>query len=196
LRPRYRPAVSHRIPRIARFLALALTVSFAGGVVDGSGPTWEYGPGSYLVSADNRSIDQLALQAASWEGEHLPPGSQVYTDRVNGLLAQTYGELAPMSRQSNGLQQGTLSQLLLAPPSQFDEQIACIGGIKYLIADQRLATSLPHLGIYIVSGEYLSGTRTAPPPVSAFTAFNDTPGAALIFDNGAIRIYDLKGLSC
>jgi hypothetical protein len=191
----YRPT-SRRMPRIAGLLALALTVSFAGGVVDGSGPTWEYGPGGYLVSADNRSIDPLAMQAASWESEHLPAGSGVYTDRVNGLLAQTYGGLAPMSRTSNGIQQGTLSQLLLTPPSIYDQQIACIGKVQYLIADQRLARSLPHVGVYIVSGEYLYGTRTAPPPASAFTRFDGTPGAARIFDNGAIRIYDLKGLPC
>ena len=193
---RYRPAVGRRIPRIVGLLVLALTVSFAGGVVDGSGPVWEYGPGPYLVSADNRSVDPLAMQAATWEGQHLPEGSNVYTDRVNGLLAQTYGELAPIARNSNGLQQGAISQLLLAPATVYDQELACIAGVQYLIADQRLHSSLPHVGVYIVSGEYLDGTRTAPPPISAFTAFDTTPGAARIFDNGAIRIYDLKGLPC
>jgi hypothetical protein len=171
-------------------------VGFTGGVVDGSGPVWEYGPGPYLVSADNRSIDPLAMQAATWESLHMPEGSRVYTDRVNGLLAQTYGEVAPIARESNGLQQGALSQLLLAPASVYDEQLACIGQVQYVIADQRLSTSLPHVGVYIVSGEYLDGTRTAPPPANAFTAFDSTQGAARIFDNGAIRIYDLKGLPC
>jgi hypothetical protein len=193
---RYRPVAGRRIPRLVGLLILVLTVSFAGGVVDGSGPTWEYGPGPYLVSADNRSVDQLALQAATWESLHLAEGSHVYTDRVNGLLAQTYGELAPMDRGSNGLQPGSLSELLLAPASIYDEQLACVGGVKYLIADQRLDSSLPHVGVYIVNGEYLDGIRTAPPPANAFTAFDSTPGAARIFDNGAIRIYDLKGLPC
>ena len=195
LRQSYRPA-NARVPRIAGFLGFALTVSFAGGVVDGSGPTWEYGPGPYLVSADNRSVDPLAMQAVAWESVHMPTGSRVYTDRVNGLLAQTYGKLAPLAGTTNGVKEGSLSQLLLAPPSGFDQQIACVAGVQYLIADQRLATSLPHIGVYIVNGEYLNGARTAPPPASALVAFDETPGAARVFDNGAIRIYDLKGLPC
>lgn len=193
---RYRPAVRFRLPRRYWVLALVAALGFLGGVVDGTGPDWSYGPGSYLVSADNRSVDQLALQAAYWEGQHLPAGSHVYTDRVNALLAQTYGGVVPVTPQISGVQEGIMSYLLLAPASAFDEQIACLSGVQYLIADQRLATSLPHVGIYIDNGEYLQGTRTAPPSASDLTKFDQVPGAQRIFDNGAIRIYDLKGLSC
>ncbi len=196
LRRRYRPAVRFRMRRRVWLLALAAALGFAGGVVDGSGPDWGYGPGSYLVSADNRSVDQLALQAAYWEGQHLPAGSRVYTDRVNGLLAQTYGGVAPLTPQTSGVPQGILSYLLLAPASTFDPEIACLGGVQYLIADQRLSTGLPHVGIYIDNGEYLQSTRTAPPAASDLTKFDQVPGAQRIFDNGAIRIYNLKGLAC
>lgn len=193
---RYKPAGRFRMPRISWLSILALTLCFAGGVVDGSGPNWAYGPGVYLVSADNRSIDQLSLQAAYWEGQHLPAGSRVFSDRENAALAQTYGGLDPLTSLNNGIREGVVSLLLLAPSPVYDTEIACGNGVQFLIADQRLSTSLPHLGIYIDSGEYLAGSRTAPPPASALVAFDGTPGAERIFDNGAIRIYNLEGLAC
>jgi hypothetical protein len=193
---RYRPSGQFRMPRIGWLLILALTICFAGDVVDGSGPNWAYGPGVYLVSADNRSVDQLALQAAYWEGQHLPAGSHVFSDRENAALAQTYGGVDPLTSLSNGIREGVVSLLLLSPSTIYDTQIACDSGVQFLIADQRLSTSLPHLGIYIDSGEYLLGSRTAPPPTSALVKFDGTPGAERIFDNGAIRIYNLEGLAC
>jgi hypothetical protein len=149
-----------------------------------------------MVSADNRSIDQLSLQASYWEGQHLPAGSRIFSDRENAALAQTYGDLDPLTSLSNGIQVGVVSQLLLAPRSAYDTEIACDSGVQYLIADQRLSTELPHLGIYIDSGEYLSDTRTAPPAAGDLVKFDNVTGAERIFDNGAVRIYNLKGLAC
>jgi hypothetical protein len=200
----FRDMPFHRHAKAGRFtvarhtwlLVLGLTICFAGGTVIGSGPDWLYGPGRYLVSADNRSVDQLALQAAYWEGQNLPPGSRVYTDRVNGLLAGVYGDQRALTALENGIDQGTVSTLLLRSSSPGDVSVACRAHVEFLIADQRLATSLPHVGIYIDNGEYLYGFRTAPPASSALTKFDQVPGAERIFDNGAIRIYDLRGLSC
>jgi hypothetical protein len=136
------------------------------------------------------------LQAAYWEGQHLPAGSRIFSDRENAALAQTYGGLDPLTALNDGIRVGVVSLLLLSPSPVYDTEIACDSGVQFLIADQRLSTSLPHLGIYIDSGEYLAGNRTAPPPASALVAFDDIPGAERIFDNGAIRIYNLEGLAC
>jgi len=200
----FRDMPFHRHAKAGRFtvarqtwlLVLGLTICFAGGTVIGSGPDWHYAPGRYLVSADNRSVDQLALQAAYWEGQNLPPGSIVYTDRINGLLAAVYGSQHVLTALKDGFHQGSVSPLLLRKPTPADVSIACRARVEFLIADQRLATSLPHVGLYIDNGEYLSGFRTSPPPMSALRKFDEVPGAERIFDNGAIRIYDLRGLSC
>jgi hypothetical protein len=192
---RHARASRFTIPRRAWLLVSGLTVCFVGGAVL-SGPDWIYGPGAYLVTADNRSVDQLALQAAYWEGQNLPPDSRVFSDRVNGLLAAVYGNEHVLTALGNRIDEGSESTLLLRPPTQADIALACLTRVQFLIADVRLATSLPHLGIYIDNGEYLYGLRKAPPPVSALTKFDTAPGARRIFDNGAIRIYDLRGLPC
>jgi hypothetical protein len=185
-----------KIARDTRLLILGLTICFVGGTIIGSGPDWLHGPGPYLVSAENRSVDQLALQAAYWEGQNLPQDSRLYTDRVNGLLAAVYGNQHVLTSLANKINTRSTSTLLLAPPSLRDVSTACRARVQYLIADRRLASSLPHVGIYIDGGEYPSDTRTQPPPLSALTKFDSVTGVQRIFDNGAIRIYDLRGLPC
>jgi hypothetical protein len=193
----------HRHARTSRFtvarrpwvIIAGLTVCFVGGTVL-SGPDWIYGPGRYLVSADNRSVDQLALQAANWEGRYLTPDQRTYSDRVNGSLASVYGNENVLTPLANHIQEGSVSNLLLSPDRVPDQALACSIRLRYLIADQRLATSLPHLGIYVDNGEFQYGQRTSPPTPSTLTKFDDARDAQRLFDNGAIRVYDLKDMPC
>jgi hypothetical protein len=51
--------------------------------------------------------------------------------------------------------------------------------------------------VYIEQGEYGTigtQTRTEPPPLSAFTKFDGVDGSDRIYDNGAIAVYDVRGL--
>lgn len=200
----FRDVPFHRHARTGRFtvarrtwlLVVGLTICFVGGAVIGSGPDWMHGPGPYLVSADNRSVDRLALQASQWEGRNLPPGSRVFADRVNGLLAAVYGDQNVLTSLGDGVSTASLSTLLLAPPIPADIYNACQANVQYLIADRRLTWSLPHVGVYIDRGEYPSGIRTVPPALSDLTKFDRISGAQRIFDNGAITIYNLRGLLC
>lgn len=198
---RFLTGVRHRRRRLSpqwttAALSTALSVCLVGNTIIGAGPNWVYGPGPYLIEADSRSIDDLALNAAYWEGVNLPAESRAFSDRDNALLAQTYGHLRVLTALSSGIQEGPLSTLLLAGPSASDVSVACKYDVQYLIADRRLSTGLPEFGAYIDNGEYLLGTRTAPPPANALTKFDSVTGAERIYDNGAIRIYDLKGLAC
>lgn len=176
-------------------LVLGLTFCFVGGGIIGQAD-WSYVPGNYMVSADNRSIDQLALAAGSWEAANIKPGSRVVADRDNGLVAQSYGGLHLVTPAADGVDEGSISNLLLRYFSPTDVYVACTDRVQYLIADVRLSTSLPEVGIYVDQGEYLSATRTAPPSAAYLTKFDQVPGAERVYDNGAIRIYNLEGLSC
>jgi hypothetical protein len=183
-------------PRYTWVLIVGLTICFVGGTVIGSGPDWLHGPGPYMVGGENRSVDRLALQAAYWEAQNLPPDSRVYTDRINGLLAADYGNQHVLTSLADGINTRSMSTLLLAPPMSTDVSFACKADVEFLIADKRLSWSLPHVGFYIDGGEYPYSNRTRPPPSSALTKFDQIQGAERIFDNGAIRIYDLRGLPC
>jgi hypothetical protein len=184
---------NRRRPTLA--LVLSLTFCFVGGAIIGDAD-WSYVPGNYMVSADNRSIDQLALAAGAWEAANIEPGSRVVSDRDNSLVAQSYGGLHVITPAVDGVDEGSISNLLLRHPAPSDIDTVCTDNVQYLISDVRLATSLPEVGVYMDQGEYLDGTRTAPPTVAELTKFDQVPGAERIYDNGAIRIYDLEGLSC
>lgn len=184
---------SRRRPTFA--LVVGLTICFVGGGIIG-GADWSYVPGSYMVIADNRSIDQLSLAAGYWEAANIKPGSRVVTDRDNGLVAQSYGGLHQITGAADGVDVASMSTLLLRHPSVTDVSTVCADRVQYLISDVRLSTGLPEMGVYIDAGEYLDGTRSAPPSVADLTKFDQVPGAERIYDNGAIRIYDLEGVSC
>ena len=176
-------------------LVLGLTFCFVGGGIIGDSD-WAYTPGSYMVIADNRSIDQLALAAGSWEAANIKQGSRVVSDRDNDLVSQAYAGLDVVTAEADHVDGGAVSNLLLRYLAPSDIDTICADHVQYLISDVRLSTSLPELGIYIDQGEYLDGTRTAPPAVADLTKFDQVPGAERIYDNGAIRIYNLKGLTC
>jgi hypothetical protein len=176
-------------------LVLGLTFCFVGGGIIGDSD-WAYTPGSYMVIADNRSIDQLALAAGSWEAANIKQGSRVVSDRDNDLVSQAYAGLHVVTAEADHVDGGAVSNLLLRYLAPSDIDTICADHVQYLISDVRLSTSLPELGIYIDQGEYLDGTRTAPPAVADLTKFDQVPGAERIYDNGAIRIYNLKGLTC
>lgn len=182
-----------RRPTLA--LVLCLTFCFVGGGIIGASD-WSYTPGKYMVSADERSIDQLALAAGSWEASNIKPGSRFVGDRDNSLVAQFNGGMHSVTPAADGVDEGSISNLLLRHLAPSDINTVCADHIQYLIADVRLSTALPELGVYLDQGEYLDGTRTAPPSVADLTKFDEVPGAERIYDNGAIRIFNLEGISC
>jgi hypothetical protein len=176
-------------------LVLGLTFCFVGGAIIGASD-FSYTPGKYIVSSDERSIDQLALAAGSWEGANIKPDSRFVGDRDNSLVAQLDGGLHAVTPAADKVDEGSISNLLLRHPAPSDISTVCADRIQYLIADIRLSTALPELGVYMDQGEYLDGIRIAPPSAADLTKFDQVPGAERIYDNGAIRIFDLRGLSC
>jgi len=184
---------SRRRPMLA--LVLGLTFCFVGGGILGAAD-WETGPGNYMVSADNRSIDQLALAAGFWEAANIKPHSRAVSDRNNSLIAQSYGGLDVVTPAADGVDEGAISNLLLRHLASSDISTVCTDHVQFLIADARLSTALPEVGVYVDQGEYLDGTRTAPPTVADLTKFDQVAGAERIYDDGAIRIFNLEGLPC
>jgi hypothetical protein len=169
-------------------------VLFVGGTIVGAGPSWLRAPGKYLVSSDNRSVDVLALAASNWLGDRMAPGNRLYSDRTNELLASTLGHQHSLTALADGIDNGSLSRLLLGPPSPSDIGFANAAKLQLLLVDRRLANDLPHVGVYTDNGEYGGDNRTKPPPESAVTKFDHVAGADRIYDNGALSLYDVRGI--
>jgi O-antigen/teichoic acid export membrane protein len=185
------------IGRVVRWhLALAFTLAasviFLGDVVLGSGPTAGQLPGPYLISADARSVDADNIAAADWLATGIPAGSNVYADRVSGLLAAADGGQTTVRHVSTGID---ASRLLLDPEYTPDDlDLIRRAQLDFLIVDTRLSNGLPHQQVYIETGEFGGDGRTVPVPAAALNKFSSVPGVRRIYDNGSLVIYDLRGL--
>ena len=180
-----------RLRSLLAFTAAAL-VLFLGDIVLGSGPTAGQLPGPYEISADARSVDAANTAAASWLVTGVPADSVVYGDRTSGLLAAAIGGDSTVLHVSTGID----ASRLLLDPDFTDKDVALIkqAHLAYLIVDTRLSTGLPHQQYYIESGEFGGNDRTGPVPAAALTKFATVPGVQRVYDNGALVIYDVRGL--
>jgi hypothetical protein len=167
------------------------TVIFMGGIIAGW-PPWARLPGSYLVSADSRSIEPQGIAAAQWAGEHLDPTARIAADRTNTLLLATYGHLNPVTHQNDNLY---LAQLFLLPEvTSYVQQLAAQVHLRYALVDTRLSTQLPRVGVYFEAGEPNSNDYDEPASLEALTKFDRMPSVSRLFDSGDIRIYDVSRL--
>ena len=66
--------------------------------------------------------------------------------------------------------------------------------IDYIVVDRRLTHETPSGGFYFESTEPHANSYEAPLPVASLRKLNHVRGLSRIFDNGAIAIYDTRGL--
>ena len=176
-------------PAVVKALIGATSVVFLGGILLGSSPDYQRLPGSYLVSAENRSQDPETLAAVEWAAAHLQAGSTVVADRVPADLLAGQARMWPLSQPQNGF---APSQLYFSA-SWGPQQTAIVKGlhIDYLYVDVRLADSLPYIGYYIYNGETTTPKRIT---VADVAKFAHVPGLKTVYHHGPVTIYDTSGL--
>ncbi len=176
---------------LAAMLSATATVVFLGGVVLGELPASRQ-PGPFVVGADARSITPQGLNAAEFAAEHLPPGSRVISDRSNGMLLASYGDLDLVLGRTGDL---PVPRVLFSERWDRGDRIVIRDQeVDYILVDRRLVRAAPAIGFYVESDEPQAFTREEPISRRAIRKFGDVPGLAPIFDNGPIVIYDTSGL--
>ena len=170
-------------------LAICAGIIFMGGVAVGWKPL---PPGPYLVAASTRSVDSQSISAAQWTRNGLGPNHRIASDRINGLLMVSYGQQYQVTLSEDWIE---APSVFFAPTIGLEEQnILGEGRIEYLVVDQRLSTALPFLGFYFEQSEPNAFQHKTPIELAALIKFDDMPGVSRIFDNGNIRIYDVRAL--
>ncbi|HEX3173620.1 MAG TPA: hypothetical protein VHQ43_05320 [Solirubrobacterales bacterium] len=192
--------VSIRVPadtvaaRGGVFLAAlaAVVVLFVGGVTV-FWPPYSRLPGPYLAGTDLRAVSQQGIAAAHWMRSRLGAGHEVLTDRTNGQVAGAYGEQDPVG--------GSVHDLSISLPmtsSTLNRRgLRVLRGkrVEYLIVDARLSDSVPIRGWYFSSSELYAKPYDEPIPLRKLLKFGGYEGVDLIYDDGAIRIYDVRELT-
>ncbi|WP_420135229.1 hypothetical protein [Rhodopseudomonas sp.] len=175
-------------PRGWRLFAppLALSVIVLSGITSAS---LDLLRGPYRVAADAQSVEAMAVGTARWTKEWMGPGNRFTSDRVNRLLLAGYGrqdvrlDIAPGVNSARVFGSATLSS--------DDFWALAKGNVDFLLVDMRLTAAPPVLGFYFEPWE----PRTDKPiAVDALRKFEDIEGVGRIYDNGFIRIYDMRGM--
>jgi hypothetical protein len=175
-------------------LAMGAVVAFVvlGGIAFGAQPAYVRMPGEYLVSADARSVDTPALDAAHWAGGNLPAGGRLSADRVNRLL---FGVEAG-THAITSLGDKVYVNWLYASPDlgPFQRDLLDTADIEYLVSDSRLSTGLPRSGVYFEEGEQGDQLYTEPLPLEGLVKYRDIPGVETLYDNGFLLVFDVRAL--
>lgn len=182
------PEMTIRNPILLRGITALIVLFFAGGIIAGGGPDWARMPGPYLVSADMRSIDALGITTSTWMADYLPPHQRVAADRINGILAATYGQQHTISYLGDGID---VAPLYLAPALTPDLlNLLTQARIQYFMVDTRLSTQLPHVGVYF-EVDNVDAVYTTPIALDNLLKFNQLSFLNHIYDNGTINIYSV-----
>jgi hypothetical protein len=170
------------------FVAGLLVVTL-GGVVLGSAPATRF-PGPFIVGADARSITAEGVDTALWEREVLGPGRRIAADRVNRLLAGSYGRAYVVFQGSDGVE--TWQPFLSAGVGA--DEVARIrrANIDYLVIDRRLSSDLPLVPFYYEEGEIFNGEHTVPVAPRVLAKWDAASGVDRIYDSGNIQLYDVE----
>jgi len=180
----------------SRRWALGLTVLgtlvFLGSFIIGEPPQGRQ-PGSFLVSAERRSVSAQGLAAAEFAANDLPPNSRILVDHANATLMGSFGGLDPITTKVAGT---PISRVYTDPTFAAPARRVIVRGrIDYIVVDRRLARSVPVGGYYFTREEPNAYSITKPISRQALTKFSDVSGLAKVYGNGTIAIYDTSGLT-
>jgi hypothetical protein len=161
--------------------AIAVITLQFDGLANGWPPYWERLPGPHQVAGVERSTGPEEIAMAQWTLSKLGRGNKFATDIGNYPSLAGYGYQDPLQNVAYLFQSPTLTPAIVL---QQEEQ-----QVQYVLADNRLAESLP------AEGSYFPGQTTTTNqelPLIDLTKFNSS-GIPRIFDDGNIVIYDLQG---
>jgi hypothetical protein len=183
-------SAAHRIGLPVAAMA-AVAILFTGGVTV-FWPPYARLPGPYLVGGDVRSVTPKGLAAVHWMRAHLGPENRVLTDRTTGQLAGAFGY---QYNVEGYVDQYSVARVFVTPTlDPVDRKILRRKRVDYLIVDRRLTTSLPARGWYFAANEINENTYKRPVALRSLTKFAHLPGVSVVYDDGTIQIYDIRGL--
>jgi hypothetical protein len=179
--------VRESLRRYGRPLAvLALLVIFLGAKMSGWPAPWEQLPGDFHATAFESGIDRQNTEAVKWFGRNVGPGKRIVCDASTCALAAAYAEAVPIANEGELYYSPTMSPELL--------ETIHGRGLEYLIVDDRLSEEKPVSGHFFHTNADEAGSEDDAVPKAGVEKFKKVPGIMLIYDNGPIQIYDLRGV--
>jgi hypothetical protein len=184
-------AVGLPVPARRRWRAvmvLGLAVVFTSGVVTGFA-RYARLPGSYLVSAGPRSVDPSALQATSWIHAAYGPGRRLAATSTQALLLGSYGQEHPLSAIDAANMSPLFFGAVLGPAQR---ALVRAQRVDLVVPDLRVTQQPPQDKSFVEPGEPGDGQHVRPLPAAYIAKYDRAPDVERRFDNGDIRVYDVR----
>ncbi len=162
---------------------LVLTLLFTGFTVAGLPPTWEAVPGRFRIAALESGIDRRNLVAARWVASGIGPGWRTACDLGTCSALGAYGRQEALNDASPLFYASSFD----AATSRYVRDTA----LDFAAVDVRLSRDLPVTGSYFRKDVGV-GTPDRPIPRAALLKFDRASLVSRVYDNGTIRIYDLR----
>ena len=165
-------------------LTAAFGVVLVGGVI--SGWPWDAQLTKPLrVSAEGRTISSPPMALAEWAKREGPEGKWAAATADANLLLVPGGR--EVTAGTNPDVEGVLKAEYLRP---WQTRLLSDNGLRYVVADQREVVNDGLLGYFFpLEG---AGDFDKLLPEGSVTKFGEAPGAARIYDNGPIAVYDME----
>lgn len=170
-------------PRLAPYLlTAAFGVVLVGGAI--SGWPWDTQLAKPLrVSAAGRTIVSPPLAMAEWARDEIPAGRFAAATADANLLLVPGGKTVKAG--SNPNVEDVLTEPTLVP---WQLQLLRENDLRYVVADRREVSSDGLRGYFFPLDDATEGQL----PRRAVTKYERIPGAARIYDNGTIAVFDLE----
>ena len=165
-------------------LAAAIGLVLVGGAIGGW--PWDSQLAKPLrISTGGRTIPSPPLGVAEWAAAELPDGRFAATTADAGLLLVP-GEKTALAGSSPAVED------ILDAEALEDWQLPLLrrNKLRYVVSDRRATRADSLRGYYFVREGSSSADLL---PKSVIAKFNDVPGAARIYTNGPITVFDLEG---
>jgi hypothetical protein len=163
-----------------------ISVVFAGGVISGTQGNLRLSQ-PYRVKAEGRVIEPEGRQVARWAAANLPPGSRYAASDADARFLATYAGGYAITGNNFDVD-GILHSSGLPG---WERRNLARGDVRYVVVD-RNSTSFAGLGFFFTRPPGTGPYELLPPEVASKF---DHYGAARLYDSGAIKIYDLKGVA-
>jgi hypothetical protein len=178
-RPRARPWLG----RVA--MTAALAVVLVGGAI--AGWPWDLHLAEPLrAESDGGTISSAPLALAKWAGHNLPRDERLAAPTADARLLMAPGERTALAGKSPDIED------ILEEPALSTWELPLLhrNHVRYIVVDRRELSSETLRGYFFTTKGELGtqGVLTK----AAVTKFATIPGAAKIYTNGTIAVYDLE----
>ncbi len=181
----WRTVLGNRIWRLC--LAAGITIVIIGGGI--SGWPWEIQLASPLkIEAEGHTITSPSLSMAEWAEGHTSPDARFAASPADARMLMVPGGRTAFAGQSPDIEDILNSESL----SGWELPLLCRYDISYLVSDSREISDDAISGYsFPVRGQPLKDARF---PRANSAKFNEIPGAARVYSNGSIAVYDLRAV--